>query len=197
MNAVFAAVAPPGWGSKNLPTALAPIGAFVLALPFGTAAVAALALGVNRVLPTPPAWLAAGLMLITALIAVRLIPVVLDGSRWRVPQSFPVGSRTLYAAWFGLALGTGVLTRLSSPAYYAVLFWVCVTPAGATAWPVLLLFAAGRAVAFVLVAAPILRQRTDPQFALVDSAAALVRRLAVLEGVLLALAGVTLLFPAG
>lgn len=54
------------------------------------------------------------------LVAVRLIPIRLQGSLWRVPRSWTRFGPSRYRMMFGICMGTGVMTALASPGLYAV-----------------------------------------------------------------------------
>jgi hypothetical protein len=96
----------------------------------------------------PPRWVVGALAAVLAAVALRLLPVHLEGSPWRVPREWSQLGRVTYAGIFGAALGTGLATALASPALYALFAWGLVAPAWSAVWPVFLAFALGRAVPF-------------------------------------------------
>jgi cytochrome c biogenesis protein CcdA len=106
----------------------------------------------------PPRWALAGLLPALALVAVRLVPVELEGSPWRVPREWANWGRTWYGWIFGAALGTGLATKLTSPALYAVFGWGLVGDSYAHIWPVFAAFALGRAVPFTALGAAAYRR---------------------------------------
>jgi hypothetical protein len=128
----------------------------------GALAVGVLLYATFATVANPPEWAFAALTAALALVTAGLIPIHLDGSPWRVPQSWhrlgPVG----YPAAFGVALGTGFATQLSSPAAYLVLVWPTVAPGWTQIWPVFAAFAAGRALPFLAVAIRSAQRRSYP-----------------------------------
>ena len=150
---MFVAASPPGRGSPGYPQWIVRLAVHVLGLFAGALAVAALLYAAGELGAHPPLWtvglLAAGL----ALVAARVVPVTLGGSRWRVPQEWARFGDVGYAGAFGVALGTGVATRIGSPATFAVLAWGLAAPEWGLVWPGFAAFAAGRAVPFLAVAA--------------------------------------------
>jgi hypothetical protein len=125
------------------------------------------------------------LALVLAPVAAGLGGIRLEGSPWRVPQSWsglgPVG----YATAFGAALGTGAVTALSSPAAYVLLAWLLTGPGPVAAAAVAAAYAAGRAAPLLGIAAVALRRDEHPA-ALVAAAGTVVPRLGPVEGAVLA-----------
>lgn len=150
---MFVAASPPGWGSSGYPQWIARLAVHVLGLFAGAIAVGALLFAAGELVLHPPLWTVGVVAAALALVAARLVPVPLGGSRWRVPQEWarfgPVG----YAGAFGVALGTGVATRIGSPATYALLAWGVAAPEWGLVWPGFAVFAAGRAAPFLAIAA--------------------------------------------
>ncbi len=112
--------------------------------------VGALLYAVAHLLWGIPQLLYAAIALVLAVFASGVLPVPLPGSRLRVPQSWFQFGDMLYSAAFGIALGSGVLTALSSPGYYAVVAWGLSGEAWRETWPVFVAFAAGRALIFAV-----------------------------------------------
>ncbi|MGI5489973.1 hypothetical protein [Microtetraspora malaysiensis] len=100
-----------------------------------------------------PAWALGGVALVLALVAGGFVPVRLEGSPWRVPRHWAALGTVPYAGVFGVALGTGLATALSSPGLYLVVLW----PLGAPNWWLAIVpflgVAAGRAFPLVLISA--------------------------------------------
>lgn len=157
---MFVTATPPGRGLSAYPQWIARLAVHVLGVFTGALAVAALLFAAGELTLRPPLWIVGALAVGLALVAARVLPVSLSGSRWRVPQEWarfgPVG----YAGAFGVALGTGVATRIGSPAMYAVLAWGLAAPQWSLVWPAFAAFAAGRAVPFLAIAARSQRRGT-------------------------------------
>jgi hypothetical protein len=120
-----------------------------------------------------------------SLSALKLSPLKLEGSQWRVPLEWGAWGRTPHSLAFGFALGTGVLTKLSSPGLFAVFAWTVVAHSLIEAWLPFLAFAVGRAISYFVVARQILVQ-TTPRYEPLIHGVAKVRRLLVPEAFLLA-----------
>lgn len=99
----------------------------------------------------PPRWVVGGLAAALAVVALKLLPIHLDGSPWRVPREWSQLGRVTYAGIFGAALGTGLATALASPALYVLFAWGLAAPTWLAVWPVFLAFALGRAVPFAAI----------------------------------------------
>jgi cytochrome c biogenesis protein CcdA len=153
----------------------------------------------------PPEWALGGLLLVLALMAVRLLPVELEGSPWRVPREWANWGRVWYGWIFGASLGTGLATKLTSPALYGLFAWGVVGDSYGQIWPAFAAFALGRAVPFAALGVAAYRRargldldrhlnrvNEDIQVALLD-ANDRVRALAALEAPLAMLIGVLLL----
>lgn len=128
--------------------------------------------------------LLAVIAMLCALFVLPVMPIALTGSPWRVPRTWGNKGIVPYATLFGLALGTGVMTALTSPGFYALVFATLVT--GDPMLPLVLatLFALGR---WLTVATTSLAISTDRQrIWLVDRVAKGANNTLWLEGVLLA-----------
>ncbi|MGW4474362.1 hypothetical protein ACWENQ_32220 [Nonomuraea sp. NPDC004354] len=129
------------------------VAAYAAGLPLGALATATTGYLLGEVTGGLPAWALGGVALVLALVAGGLLPVRLEGSPWRVPRHWAALGPVPYAGVFGVALGTGLATALSSPGLYLLVLW----PLGAPNWwPAVLPFlgvAAGRAFPLVLIAA--------------------------------------------
>jgi len=189
---VFVAASPPGWGSSGYPQWIAQLAAHVLGLFAGALALAALLFATGELIWHPPLWTVGALAALLALVTARVVPVALPGSPWRVPQDWARFGSVGYAGAFGMALGLGVATRIGSPAMYAVLAWGVAAPEWSLAWPVFVVFAAGRAVPFLAVATRSHHQGTYSGDQL-GPAAGFVRRLWPVEGIVLAVLAAGLL----
>ena len=132
------------------------------------------------------------LALLLAPVAAGLGGLRLEGSPWRVPRSWTALGPVGYAGAFGLALGTGVLTALTSPAAYVLLAWLATGPSGTAALAVALAYAAGRTVPVLVIAAVARRRDTHPA-ELVAAAGARIPRLGAVEAAVLVATGLVLL----
>jgi hypothetical protein len=164
-----------------LPGALA---AHVLGLAIGSLATASLLHLVGNLLGHPPPWavglIAAGL----APFCLPSLPWRLEGSRWRVPSTWFQAGPAGFAGLFGLTLGSGFLTALSSPGFYLVAAWyLTVTGTGAMV-ATAALFAIGRALPFLTICL-LAGYGGHPPLALVQRGEILVSRLRWVEAVLL------------
>lgn len=189
---MFVAASPPGWGSSGYPQWIAQLAAHVLGLFAGALALGALLFAAGELIWHPPPWTVGVLAALLVLVTARMAPVTLPGSRWRVPQDWARLGSVGYAGAFGMALGLGVVTRVGSPAMYAVLAWGVAAPEWNLAWPVFVVFAAGRTVPFLAVATRSYRQGTYSGDQL-EPVAGFVRRLWPVEGILLAVLAAGLL----
>jgi len=189
---VFVAASPPGWGSSGYPQWIAQLAAHVFGLFAGALALGALLFAAGELIWHPPPWTVGVLAALLVLVTARMAPVTLPGSRWRVPQDWARLGSVGYAGAFGMALGLGVVTRVGSPAMYAVLAWGVAAPEWNLAWPVFVVFAAGRTVPFLAVATRSYRQGTYSGDQL-EPVAGFVRRLWPVEGILLAVLAAGLL----
>ncbi len=179
----------PGWGPLDKRTWVGGLFAYPIGLLAGGLAMgAALRLLGSLVPGALPLWPLAVVAVALALIAVRVIPIQLRGSLWRVPQSWYRFGAVSYALGFGVTMGTGVMTALSSPGYYLLLIWGLIAGGWATVLSVFAAFAVGRAAAFLVVALVAYRQDRSAGD-LLDQADVLAGRLAPVEAaVLVALA---------
>jgi hypothetical protein len=189
---VFVAASPPGWGSSGYRQWIAGMAVHLLGLFAGALALAAVLFGAGELVLHPPLWTLAALAAALALVAARVVPLELSGSRWRVPQAIGRLGPVSYVGAFGVALGTGVATRAGSPATYAMVAWGLVAPRWALVWPVFAAFAAGRALGFLAVAARSWRRGTYSAEQLWP-VVSLARRLWPVEAALLAMLAVWLL----
>lgn len=124
------------------------------------------------------------LAVVLALVAGKVAPIELTGSPWRVPRSLSRRGRRFSAFVFGAYLGTGVLTALSSPAFYLILAWCVAADEWGLIWPVMLAFGVGRAVPMILLSVTARRTEANLQND-VPRAAEVVANLAPVEAVLL------------
>jgi hypothetical protein len=99
----------------------------------------------------PPRWVFGIVTAAMAVVAAGLLPIHLDGSRWRVPREWSDLGRVWYAGIFGAALGTGLVTALASPGLYAVFAWGLTAATWSAVWPVFLAFGLGRALPFATI----------------------------------------------
>lgn len=132
----------------------------VVGLFVGALGMAVVLYTVFLIVPHPPRWAFAAVAAALALVAAGLVPVELAGSPWRVPQSWTRLGGYGYPAAFGVALGVGLATRLSSPGMYALVAWATVVPGWTGIWPVFAGYAAGRALPFLVVAVLSARRHT-------------------------------------
>jgi cytochrome c biogenesis protein CcdA len=155
----------------------------------------------------PPEWALGGLLLVLAVVAVRLLPVELEGSPWRVPREWANWGRVWYGWIFGASLGTGLATKLTSPVLYGLFAWGVVGDSYARICPAFAAFAVGRAIPFAVLGVAAYRRargldldrhlnrvNEDVQLALLATND-LVRRLAPLEAGLAVATALLLLLP--
>jgi cytochrome c biogenesis protein CcdA len=198
---------PPGWGPHPRARWLGGILTHVLGLPVGALAAAAGWHLVGVHIGHPPRWLLGVLLLALALVAVRLVPVELEGSPWRVPREWANWGRVWYGWIFGASLGTGLATKLTSPALYGLFAWGVTADSYGQLWPAFAAFALGRAVPFAVLGLTAYRRARGldldrslnqvneaVQVALLDTNDR-VRRLAPLEAALAVAAAMLLLLP--
>lgn len=180
------AASPPGWGPPGIFSWLARLVSHVAGLFAGALVTGLFLYGLFTLVPDPPSWVFAGLAALLALVVAGVIPVDLEGSRWRVPQSWSRFGRYGYPAAFGVALGAGWATRLSSPGAYLLFAWAVVAPEWAWVWPVFVAFAAGRAVPFLVVSLISAKRHTHSADQL-ESIVRTTRPLVAVEALVLAL----------
>jgi hypothetical protein len=99
----------------------------------------------------PPRWMLGALAAAMAVVAAGLLPVHLDGSRWRVPREWSDLGSVWYAGIFGAALGTGLVTALASPGLYVLFAWGLTAATWSAVWPVFLAFGIGRVLPFATI----------------------------------------------
>jgi hypothetical protein len=104
----------------------------------------------GRVLSHRPMQLIALVALVATMSVTGLFH--LPESRWRVPRSWGRFGHTMFAALFGVVLGLGVLTAVSSAGYYVLLAWAVLVPSWSYVWPTFVAFGVGRAIPLVLIA---------------------------------------------
>jgi hypothetical protein len=131
---------------------------------------------------------AVGVVAVTSAVVAAIFPHLLPSSPWRVPRSWARFGRP-YAAIFGFALGTGILTALPSVSFYTLLTWGLAASWPAT-WSVFVLFALARATPLFIAAIP--SAERDP-IRLVGGGRNLAAALAPVEGFLLLALAVILL----
>jgi cytochrome c biogenesis protein CcdA len=76
---------------------------------------------VGRIAPTGLEMVSPWVALILAAIDLRLLPLTLKGSSWRVPRVWGGFGPIVFGFGFGAVQGLGLLTALPSPAFYYVL----------------------------------------------------------------------------
>ncbi|GII97101.1 hypothetical protein [Sinosporangium siamense] len=185
---------PPGWGPWNRKTWLTGILAHVAGLPVGAVGSALIWHGIGNLIGhIPPVWLGVISLALAAVVS-GLLPIALDGSSWRVPRSWGAWEHGPYAGVFGVALGTGFVTALASPALYLVMAWGIASPEWSATWPVFLAFAVGRAIPFIFITVAAARRKEDPADPL-ERASPYIQKLAFVEAMLLA--GLSIVFLLG
>ncbi len=170
--------------------------AHTAAMLLGAAATASLLVAVNRALGAMPAAAVATIcacsaaaIALQAVLHLRMAP---PGSRWMVPRQWARFGTTAYAACFGFALGTGVMTLLPSAALYALLALAESAPRWWQSYVIMVTFAAARGVMVPLLTTRSIRRGLHPSVGgdrLRDNMA----RLGVVETVLLAALAMELL----
>jgi hypothetical protein len=143
--------------------------------------------------PLPlPAVAAVCLASAVLLVLQAVVPLRLPGSRWMVPREWARFGTPSYAALFGFALGTGVITALPSPALYALLAMVEAAPRWWQAVGLMLVFGLARGAMVPLLTARSARRGVHPSLG-IDRLRATMARLGVVEIVLLVALGVEIL----
>lgn len=134
---------------------------FTLGLVVGALLLAGLLAALRHAVDPLPGWVVAAGAVFAAAAALRLVPTP-RSSNWRVPRGWNVAGETPFALAFGVILGFGVLTAIATAGFYVIVLWALYADWSA-ALPVLIAFAAGRAVPSHLALLP--RFRSDvPMF---------------------------------
>jgi hypothetical protein len=87
-----------------------------------------------------------------ALLGMRVVRLPMIESRWALPQRWAGYGHNTYAALFGLILGAGIFTAISSAGFYTLLAYGLEAPKLGLVWPVFLAFGAARYLPLLLVA---------------------------------------------
>jgi hypothetical protein len=144
--------APPVRGYRSRSIRLRGIVAFVAATLFGALLTGLALFAVGQLVLQPPIQLVALVSVAAAIASTGLGPVRLPQLLWRVPRSWSRFGPTTFASLFGVILGIGVLTAISSPGYYVLVLWAIVSPAWSSVWPAFAAFGIGRAAPLALAA---------------------------------------------
>jgi hypothetical protein len=179
---------PPGWGPWTRPHWTAGVATHVVGLLIGAIGIAWIWWQVGGLVARPPLWALGVLALVLALTVVRVLPLHLEGSPWRVPRSWGALGHAGYSGVFGAALGTGLATALASPALYLLIAWGIAAPSWSAVWPIFLAFGIGRAAPFIAIAVKADRDSSDP-FEALERVASKAASLAPAEAFLLAFVG--------
>jgi len=143
--------------------------------------------------PLPLPAVAAVCLASAVLLALQaVVPLRLPGSHWMVPREWARFGTTRYAALFGFALGTGVVTALPSPALYALLAMVEAAPRWWQAVGLMVVFGLARGAMVPLLTVRSARRGVHPSVGS-DRLRDTMARLGVVEIVLLAALGVEIL----
>jgi hypothetical protein len=95
-------------------------------------------------------------------VAIRIAPIGLPETGWRVPRSWARFGHTAYASLFGAVLGVGFLTAIPAAGFYVLLAWGVAAPSWNEIWPVFAAFAGARAMPFLIVALATIGTRSEP-----------------------------------